>query len=212
MPWPEHGLRGPKAMSLLNKDIPYGDIATEQSREVFLPESTPSRELLHTGTRLCLFVPAPSRFAHVHHWWILFHPHLLSNHQTVPGIGEFLYHSGCRIDHNGHLIRPPGVSVCCAENKSRFLVVALTKPVYGYIGLTRRSRPEPCGGTVRLAGGEFRAWIPGISALDLQRVPTPVELCYQPPAPENAEEALAGEADAGEPENERGRPGSCADQ
>lgn len=172
-------------MGLLNEDVAYVDLATSQSQDVFLPDAIPSRELLHTGTRLCFFAPTPTAVASTHQWWILLNPLLLSNNRTVPGIGEFLYRSGCRIDHNFRLIAPEGVKVCCAEPQSRFVLVSLTKPVYGYVGETRTHRPEPNGGALPVAGGEFRVWIPGLCAQHIQRLPIPRELQYIVAEPED---------------------------
>jgi hypothetical protein len=178
-------------LALLNEDIAYGHVATSQSRQVFLPEIIPTRELLHTGTRLCFFAPALGSPSSASQWWILLNPFQLSDRRTMPGIGEFLYHSGCRFDHNHQLIAAPGVKLGCAEPRSRFVLVALTKSVFGYIGLTNTHRPEPNGGTMPLPGGEFRVWIPGLSAEHIQRLPIPRELQYVAPEPtsEEAEEA-----------------------
>lgn len=166
---------------LLNQGIPYQDAATEESTGFFQQESTPLLELLHTGTRLCCFAPITSAARTQRSWWVLFDPHKLSNLTLVPGIGDFLFHSGCRIDHNRHLHQPSGVKVCCAEARSQFLMVSLVRPVYAYIGLTRKWRPEPLGGTLPLPGGEYRVWTPGLTSLDVQRIALPMPLLFVPP-------------------------------
>jgi|GEM_PF-2329047 len=192
--------------TLLNQGIPYQDAATEESTGFFQQESTPLLELLHTGTRLCCFAPITSAARTQRSWWVLFDPHKLSNLTVVPGIGDFLFHSGCRIDHNRRLHQPSGVKVCCAEARSQFLMVSLVRPVYAYIGLTRKWRPEPLGGTLPLPGGEYRVWTPGLTSLDVQLIPLPSPLIFLPPKPVDVEPENTTDV----PGTDQGRPAATA--
>ncbi len=177
-------------MRLLNQDLRYEDVATEESRALFLGAAPIAHEVLHTGTLLCRFVPRGAH-ATVCPWWILFRPFALSNSKIVPGLGDFLYQSGSRVDARGFLVEGPGVGITCMEPGSRLTLVQIIQSAYAWMGPTNPQRREPCGGSLALRGGEFRVWIPGLRADMLQPVPIPREL-YVVAA---QRQAVAGDSD-----------------
>lgn len=163
-------------MALLNEFARYDDVATPESRALFLGGSPISKELLHTGLLLCRFVPRGWAAGAACPWWILVQNFGMSNATTAPGIGDFLMQSGCRLLPTGELHQPEGVRISCMEPASRLQMVRLIESAYGFMGPTVPQRPEPCGGVIALRGGEFRVWIPGLRAGMLQPVPPPASL------------------------------------
>lgn len=160
-------------MGFLNEFESYDAVATPESRALFLGGSPIAKEVLRTGLLLCRFVPRAWADTHVCPWWILVDPVSMSNGSVAPGIGEFLLTSGCRLLPTRELYQPAGVQLTCVERYSRFHMVRLTQPVYGFLGPTVPQRPEPCGGASPLRGGEFRVWIPGLTKAMLLQVPPP---------------------------------------
>lgn len=177
-------------MTLLNKGMAYEAVATTESRKLFLGGSPLHHEPLFTGMRLCRFEPLASMGGCVCPWWLLYDDFALSNGQVIPGLGNYLVGSGCRVDPQRNLVAPPGVRLSCMEPGSRFAMVRLITSAYGYLGPTVPQRPEPCGGRLPLRGGELRVWIPGLEAGMVQPVAAPPDLFLsQPWCPEHRVEA-----------------------
>ncbi len=180
-------------MPLLNQHSTYDDVSTEESRALFLGGRPLAHEVLHTGALLCRFVPRTASPA-VSAWWIMFNPFRLENGTIVPGIGQFLLQSGCRINQRGMMQEGQDVKLSCMETGSIFAMVRLIESAYAFMGPTVPWRPEPCGGVMPLRGGEFRVWIPGLTANMLQPVPTPRALFIESP-PTATEADLPGGAE-----------------
>ncbi|MCW5964948.1 MAG: hypothetical protein KIT83_12990 [Bryobacterales bacterium] len=190
-------------MALLNEDSAYEEVCTKESSALFLGGGPTAKELLHVGTLLCRFTPRAAPTS-VCPWWIFFHAFRMSNMSTIPGIGDFLMESGCRIQPQGTLSQPPGVRLSCVEPASRFTLVRLIEPVYAFMGPTAPQRMEPHGGVIALRGGEFRVWIPGVTASMLQWTPPPRELFASPPVRANGQAGTESVAEAGDPAAEIG--------
>jgi hypothetical protein len=201
-------------MDLLNQHLSYDDVATEESRALFRGGKPIGHEWLPTGTLLSRFVPVRP-YSAVCPWWILFRPFTMSNRQRVPGLGDFLYESGCRIGAWGQLVEAPGCRISCMEHASRLTLVRLMQPVYAWMGPSSQDRPEPCGGAFILHGGEFRVWIPGLAANMIIHVPIPRELHVPPPVAAEADEpartgpARTGPADSTHNDADREASADC---
>lgn len=159
-------------MALLNEFTAYADVATSLSNSVFLGGTPEAKEHLPNGIRLFRFgrsahPPAPCE------WWMHFDDFALQDRRVIAGFGNFLHQSGCRIDVNGRFVSANGIALGCADPGSRLVLVRLNVPVYAFMGVSTVQRPDPGEPGLAHRGGEFRVWIPGISARMMNLIPTP---------------------------------------
>ncbi|MCZ2156613.1 MAG: hypothetical protein LC114_22370 [Bryobacterales bacterium] len=182
-------------MALLNELICYADVATNLSNSVFLGGAPEAKELLPNGARLFRFsrIVQPSITCE---WWMHFDDFVLQDRRVIPGFGSFLHQSGCRIDNNGRFIPANDLKLTCAAPGSRMMLVRLNTPVYAFMGASTVQRPDPAEPGLALHGGEFRVWIPGILARNMNLLSTPHHFLAEPAEKESEDCGETGETGA----------------
>jgi hypothetical protein len=153
-----------------SKPPDFASVADANTVRAFLHGRPEIVEWLGPGTKLFKWTQSITTSRGVSPWWQFLQSRTLSNGATCPGIQEFQEYAERLGVHDRDYARVRAAVTEEWNSMTNPVAIELVSGAWGYIGKAAGQLKTMADPKVFFIGGDYQAWVPGLTATDIRRI------------------------------------------